>query len=213
MFHPKLTIHGCGRTDAGVHATNYFAHFITEKEITVDLVYKLNRMLPNDIVIKYLLPVTEKANAQLDAISRTYDYHIHLTKNPFLVGKSACYDTLELDLAKMEKATTLFSNYTNFYHFCLQPDLHNHTNCQLSVSNMFMDVKNNRIRFQFKADRFLRGMIRITVGRILDVGRGQVSLAELEQSLQLKQPNRYMSQAYPQGLYLTDVEYPKHIFL
>ena len=78
LFHPDLTIHGCGRTDAGVHAKQYFAHFVVPEAIDFDLVFKLNRMLPDDIVIHDLIPVHPKANAQLDALSRTYEYHIHL---------------------------------------------------------------------------------------------------------------------------------------
>ncbi len=207
MLSSDLTIHGCGRTDTGVHASSYYAHFKIEEKIDFDLVYKLNRMLPDDIVIYDLIEVGEKANAQLDAKDRTYEYRVHLKKDPFLVNKSACYDMIDMDLDKMKQACVLFSKYEDFKYFCLQPELHNHTLCDLREVSMTLNESKDRILFRFRANRFLRGMIRISVGRILDVGRGQVSLDELELSLSGKQENRYMTQAYPQGLYLTDVVY------
>jgi tRNA pseudouridine38-40 synthase len=211
MFHPELTIHGCGRTDAGVHASSYYAHFVIDKEIEFDLIYKLNRMLPDDIVIYDLIPVVEKANAQLDAISRTYEYHIHLKKDPFLVEKSACYDVLDLDLELMKTAASLLTQYEDFKYFCLQPELHKHTICKLSEASMKVNKTNDRILFRFTSDRFLRGMIRIIVGRLLDVGQGKVSPEELERSLNLQLPNKFMKQAYPQGLYLSEVKYREGI--
>lgn len=207
LFHSELTIHGCGRTDAGVHASQYYAHFVVEQEIDFDLVYKLNRMLPNDIVIYDLLPVPPKANAQLDAIGRTYEYNIHLSKDPFLHNKSSCYDLVELDLEIMETATKLFPKYSDFRFFCLQPDSHNHTRCDLRSVEMFVNSSRDRIRLVFTADRFLRGMIRIIVGRLLEVGQGKISLEELEASLKLEKPNRWLKSAYPEGLYLAGVEY------
>lgn len=213
LFHRGLTIHGCGRTDAGVHASNYYAHFKAEKAFDFDLTYKLNRMLPNDIVVYKVLPVKEKANAQLDAIWRSYEYHLHLQKDPFLTNQSACYDVLQLDLQKMQKATSLFKNYSDFHYFCLQPDSHNHTRCTLRESSLTIDPSGKRLLFRFTANRFLRAMIRLMVARILDVGRGQISLEELEASLAKEQPTKYMNQAYPQGLYLSEVVYPEDIFL
>ncbi|MFT7605472.1 MAG: tRNA pseudouridine38-40 synthase, partial [Saprospiraceae bacterium] len=144
-----LTIHGCGRTDAGVHASHYYAHFVVDKEIEFDLVYKLNRMLPDDIVIYDLIPVVEKANAQLDAISRTYEYHIHLKKDPFLIEKSACYDMLDLDLELMNAATQLLTKYEDFKYFCLQPELHKHTRCLLKSVEMTVNPAQDRIFFTF----------------------------------------------------------------
>ena len=213
IFHKDLTIHGCGRTDAGVHASQYFAHFIVDQEINFDLIYKLNRMLPDDIVVYELIPVIEKANAQLDVTSRTYDYRIHLKKDPFLFNKSACYNLMNLNLELMHKAVTLLSKYEDFKYFCLQPELHKHTICKLSSVEMFVNESKDQIRFRFCSDRFLRGMIRIIVGRLLDVGQQKVTLEELERSLSLEQPNRFMKQAYPQGLYLSEVKYYQGVFL
>ncbi len=213
LFHQDLTIHGCGRTDAGVHASQYYAHFVVDQAIDFDLVYKLNRMLPDDIAIHNLIPVLKKANAQLDVISRTYDYHIHLRKNPFLMDKSACYDLLNLNLALMQAAIKLFSKYEDFRYFCLQPELHNHTICKMSNARMFISDQEDRIQFQFTSDRFLRGMIRIIVGRLLDIGQQKISLEALEKSLSLQQANRYMKQAYPQGLYLSEVKYRDGIII
>ena len=207
LFYPELTIHGCGRTDAGVHATSYYAHFVVRDEIDFDLIFKLNRMLPDDIVIHDLIPVHPKANAQLDAIRRTYEYHIHLKKNPFLFDKSSCYDLLDLDLEKIAKAVLSLKGEHDFYHFCLQPELHSSTHCNMEVSEFIHVPEEDRIIFRFKADHFLRGMIRIIVGRLLDIGQNKISLEELNRSIQLKQPNKYMKQTYPQGLYLTDIEY------
>jgi len=213
IFHPKITIHGCGRTDTGVNASTYYAHVILEHAVDFDLVYKLNRMLPSDIAILELIPVKEQANAQRDAISRTYEYYVHTTKDPFLVDKSACYDMIELDISLMEAATQLLSKYDNFKYFCLQPELHHTTICKLSSVSLSIVESTQQLCFRFIADRFLRGMIRIIMGRILEVGQGKISLSDLEKSLSLQQANKFMTQAYPQGLYLAGVSYPEDIFI
>ncbi len=208
IFHPTITIHGCGRTDTGVNAKQYFAHFIVEKEIDFDLVYKLNRMLPNDISIFEVIPVDEKANAQRDATRRTYEYHIHLQKDPFLFDKSACYDMLNLDFDLMKKACQLLTQHKDFTYFCLQPELNPHNLCDLTEAKMELNESQDQIHFIFSSNRFLRGMIRIIVGRLLDVGQQKVSLDDLKKSLMVEQPNKFMKQAYPQGLYLSAVDYP-----
>lgn len=206
LFYPELTIHGCGRTDAGVHASQYFAHFVVPETIDFDLIYKLNRMLPDDIAIYDLIPVHPKANAQLDAKSRTYEYHIHLNKDPFLFDKSSCYDLLDLDLDLMEQALALFTGEHDFYNFCLQPELHASTLCNMSLVKMIQPTE-DRVIFRFKANHFLRGMIRIIVGRLLDAGQKKITLEDIKKSIRREQPNKFMKQAYPQGLYLTEVEY------
>jgi tRNA pseudouridine38-40 synthase len=195
-----------------VHASQYFAHFVANRKIDFDIVYKLNRMLPDDIAVYNCTPVSEKANAQLDAVSRTYEYFIHLEKDPFLHNKSACYDLLDLNFELMQKAVALFPKYQDFRFFCLQPDAHNHTRCDLRSVEMdiFEDGDSNRhrrIKLTFTSDRFLRGMIRIIVARLLEVGQGKVSLEELESSLRLEQANRWMNSAYAEGLYLAEVVY------
>ncbi len=207
LFYPELTIHGCGRTDTGVHASQYFAHFKIDESIDFDLVYKLNRMLPDDIAIYNCFRVNDKGNAQLDAISRTYEYYIHLEKDPFLHNKSACYDLIDIDFDILKKALDLFPQYEDFRFFCLQPDVHNHTRCTFKDLKMDVFENDKRIKLTFTADRFLRGMIRLIVARLLEVAQEKISLDDLKASLNMERPNRWMNSAYAEGLYLAGVEY------
>ncbi|NUO01351.1 MAG: tRNA pseudouridine(38-40) synthase TruA, partial [Saprospiraceae bacterium] len=107
----EVTVNGCGRTDAQVHASQYVFHADLEEGQHEDLVYHLNRTLPDDIAIFAILPVHHNAHARYDAIQRTYDYFIHTSKDPFLKGNSALYYETQLDLQRMKEAVDLLPQY------------------------------------------------------------------------------------------------------
>lgn len=206
MFHQKLSLHGCGRTDAGVHANQFFCHTNIEGAWNFDPVFRINKMLPIDIKVYEFIPVSDKANAQLDVISRQYEYHFHLKDNPFLSELSTLYLIDNFSFAAMEKAVNLLPQYRDFLSFCKKPSLYPHTNCEIFAADLKMNNK-KRVRFSITANRFLKSMVRIIVGRLLQVASGQLSISEFQDYLENPRPISQVNYAYPQGLYLSSVNY------
>lgn len=198
---------GCGRTDAEVHASQYFFHLTMEQLWNFDLKARLNRVLPPDIAVFDIIPVKDKAHAQYDATQRTYDYFIHTQKSSFLNEFSAWYPE-HFDIAAMQKAVALLPCHSNFRSFCKQPDKHNSTICHVMAARLFAHASGDRLQFQITSNRFLRGMIRIIVSRLLKVGTGRMSLDEFESYLIGTKTPQFTNFAHPQGLHLSKVVYP-----
>lgn len=208
MVGKRMTCCGCGRTDAGVHASQFYAHIVVEKTFDFDPVERLNWILPDDISIFECLPVEYGQHAQYDAVSRTYQYHIHGQKNAFLSELSAYYTFENLDLEKLHLAAKLVTETTDFHAFCKQPDLYKHTNCHVTQARFDIDEKAQKMIFTITANRFLRGMIRLLVGNMTAVGYGKISLESFENALKAGISPKIYRAAYPQGLYLAEVVYP-----
>ncbi len=208
VLRTPVSITGCGRTDAQVHASQYVFHADLEGNHDFDLVSRLNRNLPPDIAIFDILPVHDKAHARFDATQRTYDYFIHRRKDPFLAPNSAWYADIPLDLKSMRAAVDLLPKYDDYYAFCKSPASFNTTICKVTSARLWTDQSGERLRFQISANRFLTGMIRIIVGRLLEIGKGKMSVEAFEHHLREKQTPRIITGAYPQGLYLSKIVYP-----
>lgn len=203
-----VAIVGCGRTDAHVHASQFFFHIDLEQEWDFDLFFRLNKILPDDIALFDIIPMQGLPHARFDAIQRAYDYFIHTYKDPFLSGFSSLYPETNLDIDAMKKATALLPLYDDYRAFCKMPDRIDHTICKVSSAGLFVDESGDRLRFHISANRFLSKMIRIIVGRLLDIGRGDMSIDEFEHYLASKQTPKIIIPAHPQGLYLSKVTYP-----
>lgn len=202
-------IHGCGRTDAGVSASQYFAHLDIAASIDYDFVFRINKLLPTSIVVYSLIPVEENANAQLNATKRTYDFYSHFEENPFLHDVSTYYNEPNLDFQKIKKAVNLLLGKNDFHAFCKSADLYqNFTSCDISAVNLWVNESGTRMRFQITADRFLRGMIRILQANLIRVGSGKMSLDEFKHCLNSGENPGHHEVAKPQGLYLSRIEYP-----
>ena len=199
---------GCGRTDAQVHANQFFFHFDVKKEWNFDLLFRLNKMMPRDIAVFDIIRVEANQHARYDATSRTYDYFIHTFKDSFLNERSSFYPEMNVDIDKMNQAVKLIPAYSDFYSFCLSPNKQTSTICHISSAKLFSNHTADRIRFQITSSRFLKGMIRVIVGKLLEIGRGKLSVTEFEYLLKNKIPLHKTKPAYPQGLYLTKVTYP-----
>jgi tRNA pseudouridine38-40 synthase len=202
----KVHCIGCGRTDAGVHASEYYFHIDTNKAISKELLFPLNRMLPKDIAIYDIIEVQDRNHAQHSAIERTYNYFIHFQKNPFLNNISSLYNTC-VDIKEMQRAVQSLIGEHDFRAYCKTPDRHNHTICAVKSAQLFTDSKNQYLRFEISANRFLKGMIRILMQNLLDIGNGKMSADEFVNILASKQERRNLKLAYPQGLYLSDIKY------
>jgi tRNA pseudouridine38-40 synthase len=203
-----VTIYGCGRTDAQVSASQYFFHIEEKLETDYDLMFRLNKVLPHDIAVFDILPMEESRHARYDAEQRTYDYFIHSYKDPFLNTMSAYYNMKGLDVDKMKKAVALLTKYNEYYGFCRSPEKNESTICNVSSAKLFVDGSGDRFRFQVTANRFLKAMIRILVGKILETGRGEFSLEEFENCFITRKTPPLIIPAHPQGLYLSKVTYP-----
>jgi tRNA pseudouridine38-40 synthase len=197
---------GCGRTDTGVHASQFFAHFDFE---TVDNLqsfkFKMNKMLPKDIAIHQIFEVNANAHARFDAIKRTYHYHIITNKNPFLIDTSLLF-TQPLDFNKMNQASKILMNHTNFECFSkVKTDV---TNFNCTVTNAEWIKTENGYMFVISANRFLRNMVRAIVGTLLEVGAGTISIDDLHQIIESKNRSRAGKSVLPNGLFLAEVKYP-----
>jgi tRNA pseudouridine38-40 synthase len=173
----------------------------------MDLLFVLNKKLPDDIVVYDIIPMDGWPHAQKEALSRTYDYFIHTQANPFLSEISAYYPLEKFFPEKTAAATRLIPNYSDFRAFCKTPDRHAHTLCEVREAHFWIDEKKERLRFQLTANRFLKGMVRLLAGNLLEVGQGRMSVEQFEHHLASGEAPKFMNLADPQGLYLSKVEY------
>lgn len=204
----KLTIVGCGRTDAQVHASQFFFHVDTDQAWDYDLIFRLNKNLPADIAVFDIIPMDGLQHARFDAVSRTYTYFIHTRKDPFLSTTSSLYLGKQPDLERMKRAVSRLPKYNDYYSFCKNVSAHRTTICNVTSARLYTNENGDNLKFEISANRFLRGMIRILVHKLLLVGQGELSLEEFENLFSLKEIPNNMKFAYPQGLYLSQVKYP-----
>lgn len=212
FFRHEIEVTGAGRTDTGVHATYYIAHFDLPQPIidSDDTVYRINNMLPHDICANAVFEVKPEAHARFSAISRTYIYKLHYQKDPFQ-RELSCYFTRKLDIDLMNKACEILLATTDFTSFCkLHSD--NKTNiCHLTQARW--DSDGNNTSFYISADRFLRNMVRAVVGTCLELGYGKITLEQFRNIVESKDRCKAGTSAPAHGLYLIDVEYPDDIYI
>lgn len=204
---PAMEITGCGRTDSGVHAAQYIAHFDHEAELPPGLEYHWNAILPREIAVHRIWQVTPGMHARYDAISRTYQYHIHRFKSPFLVNRSFCYrqyDRMDRDI--LQQAAQLLLIYTDFFPFCRSHSSAHHYGVNMSQAEWKEDSGQSLV-LTVTANRFLRGMVRLITGMCLNVGTGALSLDEVKLSLDTQTPLSKSWSVPAHGLYLKGVRY------
>ena len=211
LLKQNIDLTGAGRTDTGVHAKYYIAHFDSVSEISEigDLIYHLNKILPFEIAIQNIFPVHSNAHSRFGAISRTYEYHCIFQKNPF--EKEYCLLLKSLpNIEAMNQAGKLLLQYSDFTSFCrLHSD--NKTNI-CKVEEAFWIIETNKLVFKITADRFLRNMVRAIVGTMLKVGFGEISVNDFGQIIEKKSRSLAGTSAPAHGLYLTAIKYPDGIW-
>ena len=203
----ELEVTGAGRTDTGVHARLMVAHF--DWGVVLDgpqLTYKLNKILPRDVAVKSIIPVSDDMHARFSAVSRTYHYFLHLYKDPFLQGHSwQMYGPL--DFEAMNRAAQVLLNYRDFTSFS---KLHTDTktnDCTVTEAH-WDELAPGQWRFTITANRFLRNMVRAIVGTLVEVGRGRLSPADVSRIIELKDRCQAGESVPAHGLYLVDIKYP-----
>ncbi|HEX5001447.1 MAG TPA: tRNA pseudouridine(38-40) synthase TruA [Bacteroidia bacterium] len=202
-----ITTTGCGRTDTGVHATCFYAHLDLEAPETDPdrFIYKLNAILPNDIAVQELLPVTEQAHARFDARKRTYEYLITHEKNPFLRDLTYFLPG-SADIVMMNKACKHLLQTTDFT--CFSKTHSGTINPICTISHAVWEERDGILVFTISANRFLRGMVRAVVGTLLQVGNGRREVDSVKELIASGDRSLAGASVPACGLYLCEVEYP-----
>jgi len=206
----EILVVGCGRTDTGVHASQFFLHFDADKKIdNKELLFKLNAFLPNDIAIDKILLVSNDSHARFSAMYRSYEYRIHLGKNPFLFDTTWQLQNKIIDIVKMNIAAKVLYDYENFKCFSRSKTDVKTYNCTITEAKWEKD--GNLLIFYITANRFLRNMVRAIVGTLLEVGQGKMSIEDFRNIIESKDRKRAGVSVKAKGLFLTKVGYPKNI--
>lgn len=209
LLRQEVTMMGAGRTDAGVHARQMYAHFeALEISNYADLIYRLNAMLPDDVAVQKVFVVTADAHARFDAEARTYEYWITQEKNPFY-SDYAHYVKQSLNVDKMNAAAAILLDYEDFECFSKSnTDVYTYL-CDIKVAEWVK--KDDLLVFTIKADRFLRNMVRAIVGTLLDVGTGKSNLDDVKAIINSKDRSKAGTSVPAKALYLTKISYPNTI--
>ena len=210
VLREKVEITGSGRTDTGVHATHQVFHMDIDKKPGKDPVHKFNSILPKDISIREIRAVKPEAHARFDAVKRSYFYQVLRFRDPFILDQSYLF-TPEVDLEKMNEAGQILIETDDFECFSrVKTDVNNFL-CDITKAEW--SFHNDLLLFHVSSNRFLRGMVRAIVGTLLDVGTGKTSLKEFRDILNSRDRTRAGRSVPARGLYLSEVKYPKDIYL
>lgn len=207
FFREEIETLGCGRTDTGVHATQFYLHFDLKDKLDLDekIIRGLNSILPFDIAVKNIYEVEANAHARFDASLRSYEYHIHFKKDPFKTDLSWLLRD-ELDMDAMNEAAKIIMKYDDFGAFC-KANADNFTN-QCKVTKSEWEIKEDGIIYYISANRFLRNMVRAIVGTLVDIGKGKIGPETMHQIIKSQNRSAAGASVPACGLYLTEVQYP-----
>lgn len=208
---------GCGRTDTGVHALQLFAHFdLLEPVIDTErFLHQLNALFPASIAAKAIFPVHTEAHARFDALRRSYEYHVHFGKDPFLQGLSWSLRDVP-DVAKMNEAAQILLEYRDFSCFSKSNTQVFTNNCTIFEAYWAYRRKagnSEALVFHIQADRFLRNMVRAIVGTLMDIGHGKQDPEHIRRVIESKSRAEAGASVPPDGLYLSQVDYPESILI
>ncbi|GAB4377507.1 MAG: tRNA pseudouridine(38-40) synthase TruA [Salibacteraceae bacterium] len=202
---------GCGRTDTGVHAEQFFAHFDTDETLDLDdFIYRLNSVLPREIAVQKMFEVAADAHARFSALDRTYEYRLVLKKDPFSVNRRM-YMRTPPDLIRMNEACKLLVGEKDFSCFSKSNTQTSTNLCNVMAANWVEDEKGPV--FKIKANRFLRNMVRAIVGTCLEIGLGKQPPKHMGDVIESKNRSFAGASVEAHGLYLCQISYPETIFL
>lgn len=209
----KIETLGAGRTDTGVHASFFCAHFESSSDdlnTRKNLLFRINKFLPKDISVNSIRKVIPEAHARFSATSRTYRYYISRTKNPF-TSESSWYLYGDLDITRMNEACEVLFRHTDFTSFSrLHTDVKTN-NCRIFEARWEED--GSTLIFTIKADRFLRNMVRAIVGTMVELGQQKLIVEDFDRIIQAKDRGKAGKSAPAKGLFLTGIEYPSDIYV
>ena len=209
LLNEDVKVIGCGRTDTGVHARDFYLHFDTENIgfEAENLKYKLNSVLPSSIAMIELRKVSDEFHARFSAISRQYKYYINLTKDPF--KDNFWFVRQPLDLRAMREASSVLMDYEDFTSFSKL-----HTDAKTNLCKITqMDIEGNDIHIviTITANRFLRNMVRAIVGTLVEIGLGKRPPQDMRRIIEAKNRCEAGSSAPAKGLFLNEIKYPSKL--
>jgi tRNA pseudouridine38-40 synthase len=213
LIRSKVAVMGCGRTDTGVHASDFYLHceFVLQKYNLDELCYKLNHMLPSDIAISKIIEVNGASHARFDAVSREYRYYVHQQKEPFIDKYSYLY-VRKLNLQLMREAGELLLKHKDFTSFSkLHTDV-NTNDCDVTAFQI-NELREGKLEFKIVANRFLRNMVRSIIGTLLEVGVGKITVNDFNDIIHSKNRSNAGASAPAKGLFLHKVKYPTGYFI
>lgn len=209
LLHQNISVTGCGRTDAGVHADQYYAHFEAHVSDIIDLCFSLNKLVSKDIRINTVFPVPVDAHARYSATRRRYHYYITAIKPVFSQEGCWYYHSLgKLNWDRIHSLSMLLSEYDDFKPFCKSDSGVTNYKCNELEATWEVDPSFRHAVLTIDSNRFLRGMVRLIVGTSLFVGQGKLSLGSIRESLDNQSPLEKSYAAPPQGLSLSWIQYP-----
>ena len=207
LLREKIEIVGAGRTDSGVHAKLMIAHFDSDRVESLDnLKHRLNSLLPDDISVYRIYEVQSDAHARFDAESRSYIYKIFLGRDPFELETTWQIHNKDFDIDLMNEACKVLLKHKDFKAFSKSKTDVKTYECVIFDAEWVLD--NNQLNFNISANRFLRNMVRAIVGTMLEIGQGDLSIADFEKVILSRNRSNAGKSVPARGLYLSDIKYP-----
>lgn len=197
---------GCGRTDAGVHATQFYLHFDTSTVLPENFLLRINTVLPDDIAFIRHFPVAENAHTRFDATLRAYEYVISFEKDAFGPDRVLWRHFRDLDFELLQACCVVMKKYNDFPSFCKSKQGSKTT--IVNLQEIYWRKENDTYILYISADRFIRGMVRLVVGAMIQVARGKMTLEEFESGIKRGERLKLALSAPAHGLYLIAVKYP-----
>ena len=208
ILNRPIEVVGCGRTDTGVHASQYFLHFDFDGELPEGFISRINKFLPRDIAVRRVFEVDDKKHARFDAVKRSYEYHIVFAKTPFETDTAWHYYLAKtLDVKKLNAAAALLLGYQEFFPFCKTHHDALTMECDLHRCEWVLEKESGRLVFHISANRFLRGMVRLIVGMCIKVATGKLALEKVKDTMDRQVLLEGSWSVPPDGLYLSEVKY------
>ena len=173
ILEEPIEITGSGRTDAGVHAKNQVANFHCESSMDCgEILAKLGMYLPEDIGIESCKEVSPRFHARLNAKEKTYEYRVWNSDRPCVFERRfAAVMPEQMDVEEMNRAAQLFLGTHDFSAFCANKNFKKSTERYIRSFEVFR--RGEEIRFRVTGNGFLHHMVRILVGTLIEVGRGE----------------------------------------
>lgn len=205
VLQEEITVVGAGRTDTGVHASQMFAHFDSTTELSKNIIFKLNSVLPEDIVVHQVQKVADEKHARFDALTRSYEYRIWLGRNPFLLETTWQLFHQKLDVEAMNEAAEILLEYEDFQAFSKVKTEVKTFNCK--VVKAVWTQEGSQLIFNITANRFLRNMVRAIVGTLVDVGKHKITNQDFRTIILSKDRANAGLSVPAKGLFLTEITY------
>ncbi|WP_163539077.1 tRNA pseudouridine(38-40) synthase TruA [Gracilibacillus sp. YIM 98692] len=207
----SIRIHASGRTDQGVHAMGQVFHFDSVLKIPPkNWERALNTMLPDDIQVQSVQRVSDDFHARFDVEEKEYRYMLYHQQTLNVFQRNyACFVLETLNIEEMRKACRYLIGTHDFSSFCAANSTVKGDKVR-TIIEASIECENNKIQFSIKGTGFLYNMVRIIVGTLIEIGKGNRQPYDMQTIMQAKDRTYADKTAPSQGLYLWEVIYEKN---